>query len=101
MRICGCVDLGLEGRHLRGTGLDGVGAERSGLHRNQTGTVALGPVIAGETPLHELASEDGPVGDGDHVADENLSEAGGKRGSVVADLVGVRENHLRGALLLD
>ena len=36
-----------------------------------------------------------------HVADEDLAEAGGERGSVVADLVGVREDHVRRALGLD
>ena len=59
------------------------------------------PIIAGETALHELAREDRAVADGDHVADEHLAEARGKRRSEVAHLVGVRENHLRGAFLLD
>ena len=35
-----------------------------------------------------------------HVADEHLAEAGGQRRSEVAHLVGVREDHVGGALVL-
>ena len=37
----------------------------------------------------------GTVADGDHVADEHLAQARRERGSEIADLVGVREDHLR------
>jgi hypothetical protein len=59
------------------------------------------PIAAVEPALHQLAREDWPVADGDHIADEHLAQPRGQRGRVVAHLVGVRKNHVRGAFFLD
>ena len=48
-----------------------------------------------------LAGEDRAFGDGGDVADEHLAEAGGERGSVVANLVGVGKNYIVRAFELD
>ena len=53
-----------------------------------------GLIIAAETALHELAGEDGAVADCRDVADEDLAEARGESGGVVANLVGVREDEI-------
>ena len=91
MRVCRLQDFSVEG---------------SGLHREEAGAAAGVPIGAIQAALEQLAREDrtgifGRGADGHYVADENLAEAGGQRGCVVADLIGVRKDHLRGAFFFD
>ncbi len=51
--------------------------------------------------MHELARKERAVGDGGYVADERLAETRGELGSVVAHLVGVGKDNVRGAFLFD
>ena len=60
--------------------------------------LAGGSIAAAETALHERADEDRALVDCSDVADEDATEARGKRGCVVADLVGVREDEVVGRL---
>jgi hypothetical protein len=85
------LDGGREGGDRGCAGLSLVGTEGSGLHRNKAGAVAGVTVRAIDAALHELTREDGAFSEAGHVADEHLVEAGGEFGSVVADLVSVRE----------
>jgi hypothetical protein len=91
------VDGGGEGFDSAGRRrIRGFSAEGSGLDGDEAGAAAGGAIVAVEAALHELAGEDGAVGDVDYVADEDLAEARGEGGGVVADLVGVREYYVRG-----
>ena len=59
------------------------------------------PIIAVEAALHQLARKDRAFGDGSDVTDKHLVKTGCKRGSVVADLVGVGKNHVVRVFELD
>ena len=91
-RDCGWSEAARVGR---------VGAKRSRLHRDEARPVAAVTVAAVQPPLHELPGKYGAVFDRDHVADQHLAEAAGERRGVIAHLIGMRKDHLRGVLVLD
>src|ERR1700694_449872 len=78
-----------------------IGSECSGLDGDEAGAVAEMAITSGEAALQQLACEYGAIADADDIADEHLAEACGKRGGVVADLVGVGKDHLRWAFLFE
>ena len=101
-RICSASECRSERFHGRRAAFQRIRPPRACLQRGEHRTRAAHPHIAVQLALKELAHErqrSGFHARRDHVAHQHLRKPRGQLGREIADLIGVREQHQRRAVL--